>query len=316
MFSLRLRTDRNARLAGVLGCAAALALAGCAANGSIAPTTASTISGQAGSMHVLRYLPTRNPGRGIAPNSGSGEGVLTYNGGPVLLKPKAYLIFWGYKKYGDPDKVAPLLDAYFKSVGGSGHNSIYTQYYDVVGSKTTYITNFRGQLGGVWLDNTNAVPAEPTDLQVAKEALNGVSHFGYDANGSYIVATPHGRSTIGFGTQWCAYHSSTQVGSGVVSYTNFPYIPDAGESCGAGATSPPKDQRAKDEGVTIVEGTEYGESITDPNPGTGWYNFEYGEIGECGWSIANDPFGKKSYTTAAMYSDATESCLQEYFAQQ
>jgi hypothetical protein len=290
-------------------CAAVTMLAGCGGGSGTPPSPA-----QAGSMHVVRYLPTRYAVPADAASSSGG--VLKYYGGPVLLNPKVYLIFWGYKKYGDPDKVALLLEAYSKAIGGSAHDSVYTQYYDVVGSKKNYVTNLRGQLGGVWFDNTDAVPAEPTDLQVANEALNGVSHFGYDANGSYVVATPHGRSTIGFGTQWCASHSSTEDGANLVSYTNLPYIPDAGESCGARRTSPPRDERAKDEGVTIVEGVEYGESITDPNPGTGWYNLEYGEIGDCEGQVQNDPFGKKSYTTKPIYSDATDSCVQAYFAQQ
>jgi serine protease len=233
----------------------------------------------------------------------------------VLLKPKAYLIFWGYKKYGDPDKVAPLLEAYFKAVGGSSHDNIYTQYYDIAGSKPNYIGNPKGQFGGAWFDNTNPVPQSPTDAQVAQEALNGVTKLGYDVNASYVVATPHGRSSQGFGTQFCAYHSIVQQGSNLVAYMNLPYIPDAGAPCGADFTAPPKDERARDEGVTIIGGGLYGASITDPDPGTGWYSFEYGEITECPWTdVQNDPFGKKSYTTAAMYSNATQSCVQAYGA--
>ena len=44
-------------------------------------------------------------------------------------------------------------------MGGSSHNNIYTQYYEKTGSTTTYITNPKKQLGGVWYDDTNAVPA-------------------------------------------------------------------------------------------------------------------------------------------------------------
>jgi serine protease len=101
----------------------------------------------------------------------------------------------------------------------------------------------------------------------------------------------------------------------MVSYTNLPYMPDAGASCGANYMSPPKGETGTDEGVTIVEGHEYGESISDPNPGAGWYNGEYGEIGDaCAWGnyIANDPFGKKEFTSQAMYSNATESCVHSY----
>jgi hypothetical protein len=66
--------------------------------------------------------------------------------------------------------------------------------------------------------------------------------------------------------------------------------------------------------VTIVEGTEYGESITDPNPGSGWYSSEYGEIGNLCSGLHNDRFGNKCYTMKAMYSNATSggSCVQTY----
>jgi serine protease len=254
-------------------------------------------------------MPTRY-GAHTAPNA---SGVLfSYFNGPTLLSPKVYLIFWGYKTYGDTDHVAKLLKEFAKVEGGSVHNSDYTQYYDIVGSVKNYPTNPKHQLGGAWFDNTNPVPTSPTDAQVAQEALAGVAKFGYDVNASYVVATPHGHSSQGFGTSFCAYHSSTTKGSEVVSYTNLPYMPDAGASCGANFTTAPKDESAVDEGVTIVEGHEYGESVSDPVPGTGWYNFSYGEIGDiCAWQdIANDPFGKKSYTMQPMYSNATESCVQ------
>ncbi len=314
MFSTTVPAHRYPRFAGIFGCTAALAFAGCAANFGTAPTFGSTTSAQVGATRVLRYIATRSFAHAVR-GSTSGVGILTYFNGPVLLEPKAYLILWGYKKYGDPDKVAPLLKAYFKAVGGSSHDNIYTQYYDIVGGKTNYITNPKGQFGGAWFD-TNPVPQNPTDAQVAQEALNGVTKFGYDVNASYIVATPHGRNSQGFGTQFCGYHSSVQQGSELVAYTNLPYMPDAGAQCGADYIAPPKDERAKDEGVTIIGGGLYGASITDPNPGTGWYSFEYGEITECPWTdIQNDPFGKKSYTTAPMYSDATQSCVQAYGAQ-
>jgi serine protease len=304
---------RHSRLVGILGCAATLAIVGCAANsGNIAPTTSSLTSAQFGASHVLHYMATRNAARTVVPNSGV---LFTYFNGPTLLKPKVYYIFWGYKKYGDPDKVAKLLEAFSKVEGGSLHNNDYIQYYDIVDSKKNYPTNPKGQLGGVWFDNTNPVPQNPTDGQVAQESINSIAKFGYDANASYVVATPHGHSSEGFGTQFCAYHSSVEYESQLLSYTNLPYMPDAGTACGANFTQAPKDETSVDEGVTIVEGHEYGESISDPNPGTGWYNFSYGEIGDiCAWTdIQNDTFGKKkSYTMQPMYSNASESCVQEY----
>jgi serine protease len=297
-------------------------MAGCASNGAVTPggPAATALLQTAGQgpgwihegnvvYHVPHYLGTR----GNAHPATSGI-LFNYYGGTVLTTPKVYLILWGYKKYGDPDNIAKLLKAYMKAMGGSGHNNIYVQYYQDINSKTTYITNPKKQFGGAWDDEKDAVPTNPDDGQVAAESLVGVKHFGYDVNASYVVATPNGHSTSGFGTQWCAYHSDTFQGSNLVSYTNLPYMPNAGSSCGANIITPPTDETSEDEGMTIVEGHEYGESITDPNPPSGWYNNSAGEIGDaCAWqNIENDPFGKKSYTSQPMYSNASESCVHSY----
>lgn len=296
----------------ILACMAALFIAGCSANvAGVSPAAEGPAAGATPVLdgHTLAFMPTRSS----AKPSVSGI-TIPYGGGPLLVDPKIYIIFWGYKRYGDPDKVAPLLKEYVKVMGGSGHNNIYTQYYQGTSSDPIYVTNPKGQLGGVWYDDTDAVPEQPNDPQVAAESLLGVQHFGYDASGSYVVATPHGRSTVGFGTQFCAYHSDIKQGSELVSYTNFPYIPDAGANCGAYFTQNPKDESGEDEGVTITEGHEEGEAVTDADVGTGWYSFKYGEIGDaCAWrGIETDKFGKESYVEQPMYSNASESCVQTY----
>jgi hypothetical protein len=237
-----------------------------------------------------------------------------YDGGPVLVAPKLYIVFWGYKRYGDPDKVAPLLISYAQNMGGSPHNNIYTQYYEEVGSKKIYITNPKSQYGGSWYDDS-AVPSNPTDQQVAAEALRSVAHFKYDPNGLYMVASPPKRATVGFGTNWCAYHSYTYYQkTNLVPYDNFPYMPDApGNDCGKNLIKPPSDETGTDEGVTIMAGHEVGEAVTDPQPYTGWKG-ESGEVGDyCAWhNIKNIAFGTKSYTTQPMLSNATNTCVQKY----
>lgn len=296
--------NRRSRLFGFLVCAAAVAIAGCASNGNVAPAGGSATMATA---HA-RYIATLSAARPL----GLSGVKFSYFNGPVLVDPKVYLIFWGYKKAGDPEGVAKLLQSYIGAMGGSSHNNILTQYYEIVGSKTNYITNPKNQLGGVWFDEKNPIPPEPTDAQVAAEALNGVARFGYDASGSYVVALAHNHGGQGFGSQWCAYHSATYSGSELVSYTNLPYIPDAVKACGAGAIKPPADESGKDEGVTIVESTMEAESVTDPNPGEGWYNLVYGEIGDPCKGIANEKFGNKSFAVKALYSNASEKCVQRY----
>src|SRR5271166_3429975 len=130
---------RHSGLIAILGCATALALAGCAMNSSMTPTNGSATVSQAQSFgsngsgwihagglvyHTPHYMATRTAVAGhVVPNI-----LLNYYGGAVLTTPKTYLILWGYKKYTDPDKVAKLLKAYLKLEGGSSHNNIYTQY--------------------------------------------------------------------------------------------------------------------------------------------------------------------------------------------
>ncbi len=318
--------DKLSRLVGIAACVSALAAAGCASNSGVTPTSGSPMSLQQQSAtsggwvhdggvtyHVPHYMATRYSARQDAkPNI-----LLAYGNGPVLVAPKMYLIFWGFTANGDPNKVKPLLKNYAKNIGATAYDNIYTQYYQIVSGVTTNITNPRNQGNKTtfWADNTNAIPAHPTDAQVASEALQGVNHFGYDPNGSYVVVTAHNHSSSGFGTQYCAYHSATTSGGKLVSYTNLPYIPDAGPNCGANYISPPTDETGADEGVTIVEGHEYGESVTDPNPPSGWYNNQNGEIGDiCAWGthIANDPYNAKTYTAQSMFSNATQSCVHSY----
>ncbi len=317
--------DKLSRLVGIVACTAALAAAGCSSNSGVTPSAGSPMNLQqqaadnAGWIHeggvtyrVPHYMGTvKSPAPAVKPDL-----QLTYGGGPVLVAPKMYVIFWGFKAAGDPNKVKPLLKNYAKNIGGSAYNNIYTQYYEIVNNVKTNITNpgNQGNKTTFWADDTNPIPSHPTDGQVAAEALAGVAHFGYDANGSYVVVTAHDHSSSGFGTSYCAYHSDTTTGGQLVAYTNLPYIPDAGANCGANYISPPSDETGADEGVTVVEGHEYGESITDPQPFTGW-NSGSGEIGDlCAWGthIANDPYASKTYTAQSMFSNASSSCVHHY----
>jgi serine protease len=315
----------HSRFAGALALVAAFAVAGCAGNGGVTPSAGSATQPQAHSVlfsdtgwvqkdGVLYHVPHVMVTREAADRTVKRDILLSYGNGPVLVTPTTYLIFWGYTKYHDNNNVKPLLESYVGNMGGSSHNNIYTQYYQIANGGKVFITNPSSQYAGAWEDDTDSVPLRPTDSQVAAEALRGVAHFGYNANASYVVATPHGRSTSGFRTQWCAYHSATTSGGKLVSYTNLPYMPDAGANCGANIISPPSDETGADEGVTIVEGHEYGESVTDPNPPSGWYNNQSGEIGDiCAWqNILNDPFGSFSYTSQPMFSNATQSCVHSY----
>jgi hypothetical protein len=252
-------------------------------------------------VHIMPTMGHRFVGNGVSPQincenpdpNGNQCGPLSYQGGPVLHNPHVYVVYWGFGKYGDPTGEQTYLDNFLTGVGGSTWESLLTQYYSGSSPKV-HILNPTGQLKGTWVDNTHAVPSAPTDAQIQAEAAHLVTHFGYNKYASYVVATPTGRSTSGFGSSFCAYHGAFTGTHGLVSYTNLPYQTDAGFACGQGFINSP----GTNDGVSIVEGHEYAESITDDNPPTAWYNGTYGEIGdECAWQAP--PAGDISLSTGS-----------------
>jgi serine protease len=106
--------------------------------------------------------------------------------------------------------------------------------------------------------------------------------------------------------QWCAWHDyngdSTLVGGaaaspyGDIAFTNLPYLTDVGASCGASYVNP----GGVLDGVTIVGGHEYAETITDQNPGGGWWDsagFENAD--KCAWVGVGGTGGARNIALAS-----------------
>ena len=222
---------------------------------------------------------------------------LAYGGGTggvgVEAAPAVYLVLWGSQWSSDPSGEAGILQSFLDGVGGSGWQNTVTQYCEGVASGTIFCNgtgtaagNRTGELLGVWLDEASAAPTHPRQGQLANEAIRAAQHFGNttgasNASAQYVIATAHGNSASGFGRQYCAWHSSTSSAlvGGNLAYTNLPYITDAGASCGAGFNG-----LGPDAGITIVEGHELAETMTDPFPSTGWLDSAGAEIGDkCAW---------------------------------
>jgi hypothetical protein len=323
----------HSRLAAAFGCVATLAMVGCATNGGgVTPVTNTTLAApdsvaaipngwrEQGGVMVgpNHYMLTRERTQALGKRKHP-DTQFSYYGGLVETTPSVVLILWDFKKYGDPDKIGTLLQTYQSNMGGSGHNNIYTQYYQDIDGTTTYITNPTSVLTKV-VNYKKKAPTAPSEFQMAQVAVNVANDLklGTGINTSYVVVAPYHHDPAGYISQgWCAYHSTARATSGTISWTNMPYMPDGGASCGANIITPPADESAVDEGQTIVEGHEQGESVTDPIPGLGWYNSTYGEIGDiCAWDdIQNDTFGSYSYTMQPMWSNATDggSCVHTYY---
>jgi hypothetical protein len=229
-----------------------------------------------------------------SPSPGIITGPLNYRGGPVQSAPKVYVVFWGWTS--DPSGEQPYLINFLSSVGGTDWLNTVTQYG---GGNPTDL------YGGSWSDPT-PIPTQPTPAQMSAEAFAAMAHFGLasSVNVQIVVATPTGHSSSGFVTTFCSVHVFATQGSNYVIYTNFPYMTDAGGSCGAGFVSAPLD------GVSIVEGHELAESITDPEMNA-WVDAGGSEIGDkCAWTNVTDiTTGTGTFPVQPLWSNSANGCV-------
>jgi serine protease len=172
--------------------------------------------------------------------------------------------------------------------------------------------NPTGIFAGIWADNGSPAPSHPRQSQLASEAVRAAQHFlnttaASNASAQYVIATATGNSSRGFGSQYCAYHSSTSSSVGTVAYTNLPYITDAGASCGANFNG-----LGAKAGITIVGGHEMGETITDQFPNGGWLDSGGAENGDkCAWITSGQ--GASANTTLTTGTFAVQSLWSNAF---
>ncbi len=276
--------------------------------------------------------PNARPGA-VQPASTSND--LFYHGGTggigVETAPKIYLVLWGSQwNNNDPSGEAAILENFYRGVGGSSWLNSVTQYCQGVatgtvacGTSGTPAGNQTGIFAGIWADNASSAPSKPRQSQLAAEAVRAAAHFGNttaasNASVQYVIATATRNNSSGFGTQYCAYHSSTSSTFGNVAYTNLPYITDAGASCGANFNG-----LGPDAGITIVGGHEMGETISDQFPSTGWLDSGGAENGDkCAWissgqgasadiSLSTGTFPVQSLWSNA-FSSGSGGCVLSY----
>ena len=285
--------------------------------------TAGSTSAHVAGMHQLKVKPAHG-----AHHHGGGT-LLASHGGAIETSAAVYIDYWGPQWAGGfstggytSAQAQNYVQSFFSNVGGSSWANSTTQYCQGVAGGTTvcpsgaaHPTNPKGELAGTWNDTT-ALPSTVRDADIAKAALRAMTHFGYSANANYMVFTPSGHSTNGFKTTYCAYHSSTSSSSGAVSFTYMPYQPDAATSCGMNFVNGTNNSFGNGyfDGFSIVGGHEYGETITDPFPSSGWLDGSGAENGDkCAWissgqgAAANIGLGGNTFAVQSLWSNAFNS---------
>jgi hypothetical protein len=310
----------------------ALVVTAAAALAGVGLLASATTAANAASSRVS-YMPVLSKGAHGHGPGGGGSSNLSYHGGVggigVETAPKIYLVAWGSQwNNNDPSGELALLQNFFGDVGGSKWLNSVTQYCQNIAAGSADCTVTGAQLagnpsaiyGGTWYDNGSAAPSRPSQSDLAAEAVRAASHFSNPDSTTvqYVIATATHNNASGFGTRYCAWHSSTSSNGVNYAYTNLPYITDAGTSCGAdfnglGALA----------GITIVEGHEAAETVTDQFPSGGWLDGSGEENGDkCAWissgqgAAASVNMGGGSYPVQSLWSNAFNSgkggCVLSY----
>ena len=268
--------------------------------------------------HLAALQQQRASGTADVAYQGGLDGV-----GVMTATPRVYLVFWGTQwgtqtsngqgdavLSGDPVAMAPDLQQFFKGLGSDGEtwSRVMTQYCQGVATgaqscpaNAAHVAYpAHSVLAGVWADESSPAPAQASGHQLAQEAVQAAAHFGNTSqtanrNVQYVIISPTGTHPDGFDTdtaQFCAWHDWTGDNTlsggavtspyGELSFTNLPYVTDAGTGCGQGFVN--SGAAGTLDSVTLVEGHEYAESLTDPYPSTGWLDSSGNEVADkCAW---------------------------------
>ena len=267
--------------------------------------------------------------------------LIYHTGAPVMQNGvTTYAIFWVPPTLQTGG--ATSMSAHYQSVQknmladymGHGLDNNNTQYYQIIGTRKTYIQN-KGTFGGAYVD-TSAYPASGcsdsatpgnciTDAQIRSEIAKvmGINGWTGGLNKMFLLFTSSGEgscfnssSTSCAYTQYCAYHSYIGPTTSPVIYSNEPF----GNTVNCqlpGVPSPNSDPLA--DAAATAASHELTEAITDPLLNA-WYDASGSEIGDlCAYSYgtntwdagkANEMWNGRFYELQMEYNNHKGACSQ------
>ncbi len=242
-------------------------------------------------VQPIRIVPL-HPGPAVGVRATPAQ--LTYRGGRLLAAVNVFTIFWGSAWKGADAPLVSQVNDFFRYILTSPLLDQLAEYA---------LPNHpigHGSLGGTATITapkphravTDAAIQSFIQTEVAKVVLPRPT-----AESLYFVYLPPGvTSTLG-GQQscrnYCGYHDSI---GGTIYYAVMPYPGCPG--CAGGL--------AVLDALTSTSSHELCEAVTDPVPGSGWYDDANGEIGDiCAWTTKT----VGAYTVQLEWSNAAGKCV-------
>lgn len=225
---------------------------------------------------------------------------LVYGNGPLLTSVEVITIYWGTAWNETRKDLPSQLDAFFDSILTSSLIDLLGEYS--VSGKTIG----HGSRVGSFIDYGNdpggtQKQVSDSDIQTQlNQWIKAGNVAGPNANRLYFIYLPPDISaTDAQGdascVQMCGYHWYISGSNPEIRYAVMPF-PGCGGCLGS---------LAEFNALTSTSSHELCESITDPQPWTGWNDSQNGEIGDiCAWQTDT----VNGYTVQKEWSNTANSC--------
>ncbi len=229
------------------------------------------------------------------PHPAPASAHLTYQGGPLIASAQVFTIFWG-KLWGSNNSSQQMmaqLNQFFTAILVSPLIDQLAEY-NVPGQ-----TIGHGSFIGTQAISANAPVGSITDSAIRARLKKWIKAKVVPASNKntlyFIYLDPGIISIMGGGKScqnYCGYHNNT----GKVYYAVMPYATCSGCLGGLAAI----------DALTGTSSHELCEAITDPVPGSGWYDNTNGEIGDiCAWNFKQ----VAGYTVQLEWSNQQNKCV-------
>lgn len=268
--------------------------------------------------------------------------LLYHSGGSIMPTAYLYAIFWlpasGKLQNGQSTSLAVdyrnLQIRFLQDYARHSIGTITTQYFQTIGSVTTFITGAGGYAGS-YIDTSEYPPSgcnDPftpgsclTDAQIQAEIAKVVALKGWGAglNSIFLLYTSSGEgscfdssSGVCAYSYYCAYHGAITSKSPNIIYANLPY--GNLNVCQVGGTPSPNGNAAAD-AVISVSSHEISEAITDPLLDA-WFTAQQNEIADlCNFNYGSNTWdgGKANqwwnghyYEVQMLFDNHANGCAQ------